>query len=458
MPRRLVPALLALLVLTGCAGSSRLAQRGEEKLASGENGRAWDLAIRSLRKDPGNTRARAVANTAGNAMARDWEQRIRALALSDSLAAAEQVLQLAQFRVDAAPFAAISVAPDEARAEMALRTAAASSAYRHAVADLAAKRPKSAFVRLNDAQRFVADYRDAAKLADRAYEKALTRVAIAPFASARPSNRLGREVAARWRDDLARQLAPPDARFTRVLGTPEIEGVMSASALGRLSRADAIAAAKKAGAQRVVWGNVGDVESRTRLQLYTDHVWRRVTGKDTGGATVTRWIEVPIEVVARVRTVNVDVDYEVIATREGATLAHQHAQRSTTARVVWTSFSPEGDLDAYALVPDALRAADPARAAAIEKRWKETCGEGTTLRQVLEARRAVQGSGSYRREVLERFAAGTAFVFLQELPPAEDLAYAALADSWRPLHADLLKLDPVDDVDLGMTAVAPDGR
>lgn len=458
MRRQILPATVALLFVFGCAGSSKLAQRGEEKLATGENGRAWDLAVRSLRKDPGNVRARSVANAAGNAMARDWEARIRALAASDSLAAAEQVLELSAFRVNAAQFAAILVSPEEAGAEQALRMGAARFDYVHGVADLAAHRPKSAYLRFTDIPRFVPDYRDAARLADKAYEKSVTRVAVFPFAASRGHAELGRDVASAWRDRLAERLAPPDCHFTRILGAPAVEAQMTLPQLGRLDREDAIALARKAGAQRVVWGSIGDIDSRTRLQYFRDVIARRVVQKNQDGQDVTRWVNVPVEVVARVRTVTVDVDYEVIATREGATLAHQRMPRTTSARVVWTSFSPEGDLGDYALVSDEVRGAQPDRAKDVETRWKDVCGDGTTLRQVLEARRAAQSSGQYRREALARFATGTAFVFLQELPPPEDLAYNALADGWSSLHHELLRLDPVDDVDLGMAAITPASR
>ena len=124
----------------------------------------------------------------------------------------------------------------------------------------------------------------------------------------------------------------------------------------------------------------------------------------------------------------------------------------------WTSFSPEGDLDQYALVSDVVRAAQPERAKAVETRWKEACGEGTTLRQVLEARRSAPRSGAYHRDVLPRFIAGAAFVFLQELPPADDLAFAALAGGWQPLRGDLLRLDQVDDVDLDLAVMSGDRR
>src|SRR5215831_1086608 len=99
MSRRFVPVALAVMLLAGCAGPSKLAQKSEENLAAGENTRAWELATRALDRDPGNARARAAATAAGNAIARDWEQRIHVLAQSDSIAAARQVLELATFRV-----------------------------------------------------------------------------------------------------------------------------------------------------------------------------------------------------------------------------------------------------------------------------------------------------------------------------------------------------------------------
>src|SRR5262249_52836182 len=108
MSRSIVLGLLALCLLGACAGPAKLAQKSQEKLAAGETGRAWTLATRALDKDPGNVRARAAANAAGNAMARDWEQRIHVLAQTDTLAAADQVLQLADFRVSASHYAAIT--------------------------------------------------------------------------------------------------------------------------------------------------------------------------------------------------------------------------------------------------------------------------------------------------------------------------------------------------------------
>ena len=260
----------------------------------------------------------------------------------------------------------------------------------------------------------------------------------------------GREVSERWRDALAQEMAPPNARFTRILGADAVTSRMSVSQLGRLSRDEAVKLGRKSGAQRVVWGSLGAVRSETSLHFFRDVVSRRIVQKGEDGQSVVRWVDVPIEVVARVRDVTVDVDYEVISTLDGTSLAHDRTPRSSRARVVWTSYVPEGELTHYALVSETVRSANPTRAKDVETRWKAVCGEGTTLQQVLSARRETRGEAAYERGVLPRFVQGAAFVFLQELPPAQDLAMAALASGWRPLHRELARLDGMDDVDLGV--------
>src|SRR5881394_2281406 len=127
-------------------------------------------------------------------------------------------------------------------------------------------------------------------------------------------------------------MAPPQAQFTRIMGTDAITSRMSVAQLGRLSREDAVKLGRKAGAERVVWGSLGNVKSETQLQFFRDVVAHKVVQKDDTGKEIVRWVDVPIEVVSRVRDVTVDVDYEVIATVDG------------------TSFAPEGDVAGYALV------------------------------------------------------------------------------------------------------------
>ncbi len=458
MLRRIAPILFLLSVVIGCAGSSKLSQKSEEKLAGGDAWRAWQLATRALDKEPGNPRARTAATAAGASIAQDWQRRIRALAEVDSLNAADEVMKLAEFRVNAARYATIPVGagwPDE---ERTLRQTAARTHYQRGREAADSGRPKRACNEFSEAERFVNGFRDTAKRADLAMNQALTRVAVLPFRSSTEDASFGTQVAQAWQDDLVENLAPPATQFTRILGGESLKRSMTLSDLEDLSRGDAVRLGRKSGAERVVWGSVGSVKSSTKLHLFRDTVVRRVTDKDAEGHEVTRWVDVPIEVVARVRDVTVGVDYEVISTSSGTSLVHRHVDRSTQARVVWTSSQIDGDPSSYSLVSETVRASNPDRARDVESRWSSACGNATTLVQVLEARKQAPTSARNTRETLARFAAGAAFVFLDELPPAEDLALAVLSKGSAPLRDDLLHLDEVDDVDLGVEVPESDTR
>lgn len=455
MSRRIAPALLALMLIAGCAGPSKLAERSESKLANGEAWAAWNLATRALDREPGNPRAREAAAAAAQEISKDWQRRIHALADVDSVAAAEQVLQFADFRVNAVTYAVVPVPQGWPGEEQTLRRSAASLHYQLGQAALEAQRPKQACLHFDEAVRFVPNFRNAVALAQKAQQKALTRVAVMPFQANSNDLSFGRNVADAWRDALAAKVTPPNARFTRIVDSHALEQNMTVAQLGRLTREDAVRLGRRAGADRIVWGSIGPVESDTRLHLFTDVVARRIVEKNADGNPVTRWVDIPIEVIARERTVTTDLEVEVVRTATGTTLTRQHGPRIASARVVWTSFTPEGDLSAYALVSEVLRAANPKLAKDRETRWKSVCGESTTLQEVLQARRSAS-SGGYRPDVLPRFVAGAAFVFLQELPPAQDLAYASLAAGWEPLRAELLRLDRIDDVDVDVPMVATD--
>ncbi len=461
MTRRLAVLLAALLIalpgmllVTGCGGgSSKLTQKSEEKLAGGDAWRAWQLATRALDKEPGNPRARAAATAAGASIAEEWQRKIHALAEFDSLKAADEALELAEFRENAARYATIPVGAEWPAEDRALRLTAVRIHYQRGREAADSGRPKKACNEFTEAQRFVSDYRDVTKRADRAFGEALTRVAVVPFRAHSSDRSLGLRVAQAWRDNLVQSLAPPRARFTRILSGDELEHTMTISELEGVSREEAVHLGREAGAQRIVWGSIGGIRSSTRLNLFRDTVARRVVVRNEDGSEATRWVEVPIEVVARVRDVTVGVDYEVIAARSGTALAHRHIDRSTSARVVWTSYQPEGDPATYSLVSETVRTANPGRAREVESHWKSVCGDAVTLVQVLEARKKAGSSGHYAREALPRFVAGAAFVFLEDLPPAEDLALGILAQGSAPVRDDLLRLDPIDDVDL---TIAPE--
>jgi hypothetical protein len=238
--------------------------------------------------------------------------------------------------------------------------------------------------------------------------------------------------------------------FTRILPSEAVERGRRAGNSGRIGRESAVRMGREAGADRIVWGTLGTPEANMGFHVFSERVVRRVTNKDATGRSVTRWMPVPIDVISRTRTVEVPVEYEIISTRDGSTLARQSDVRRLEARVVWTAYTPEGAPDEYALCSDEDREGDPERVKRLESRWHETVGESTTLSQVIEARVAGPRSGTSQTEVVARFMAGTAFVFLENLPSTEELAFGAAAGGWRPIHRDLVRLDGVDDVDLGV--------
>lgn len=441
-------ALLALALALSCAAPSELARRSEESLAAGDPRRALELASKALDRQPGNARARAAAAASYAAIAEDWRRRILAVADVDTLAAAGQVLEFAGFRAGVARYA--DTAPDEAwhATERDLRRAAARQWYGRGRDAEAADRPKRAYLAYLECERFEPGFAGAADRAARALERAVTRVAVLPLAGSARHAALGVQVSAHWRERITRALGGPDVRFTRVVPAAEVEHVMTVAELQRLDRDDAVRIARRVGASRVVWGTIGSVDSDTRTDRYEDGLARRVVEKDAEGRDVVRWIEVPVAVVARARTVSVEAEVEVLDADDGRALAVESVGRSLTARTVWTSFVPEGDLDTYALVAEPVLREDPGRVKRAEARWKAVAGEELGVKELLRAARSANRRGHYRREELPRFYPGAAGpVFLDDVPPAEDLAFAALVHGWEPVAEALRRLDAVDGVD-----------
>jgi hypothetical protein len=295
--------------------------------------------------------------------------------------------------------------------------------------------------------RFVPDYRDASQRDDVALRQGTTRVAVLPLQSAAGDVNLGRTIASEWSGSLTEHL-PAGDYFTRVLPTDDVERVMSVADLSRTTRADAIRLGAKAGADRVVWGSIGPVDSKSGIHFFQRTIWHLTSGKDASGHAVSSWVEIPIQVVSRTRTVSVDLAYEVISTHGGATLARERSPRNIDARAVWTTYVPEGGPETYTLVTDEMRKTNPDRCQQIESEWASVVGAGTTLAQVLDAKRARAQRSPEPAEVLARYAAGVGFVMLEDLPSTQELAHAALSASWQPVQHSLVQLDAVDDLDL----------
>src|SRR5258706_5083721 len=89
MLRRIAPLLLILPLVAGCAGTAKLTQKSQERLASGDHWKAWQFATRALDKEPGNPAARRAATAAGASIADEWLRPIHATPALDSIKAAQ---------------------------------------------------------------------------------------------------------------------------------------------------------------------------------------------------------------------------------------------------------------------------------------------------------------------------------------------------------------------------------
>jgi len=75
-------------------------------------------------------------------------------------------------------------------------------------------------------------------------------------------------------------------------------------------------------------------------------------------------------------------------------------------------------------------------------------------RKRIDARRACLRKPYDRSAAITRFAAGAAFVMLQELPSARELAQATAENGWQSVRESLVRLDGVDDAEVRGAAVS----
>ena len=85
-PRLIAPALALLVV--ACASSATLARQSDEALAEGDLRKAYGRALSAVEKDPQNQAARGAYAAASQLVAADHRQRVVALAVADTTAAA----------------------------------------------------------------------------------------------------------------------------------------------------------------------------------------------------------------------------------------------------------------------------------------------------------------------------------------------------------------------------------
>jgi len=449
---RIGVALVGLLALS-CASSSELARRSDESLKAGHTQHGYDWARKALDKDPKNDVARANLTAAAVILSADSKRRIRNLAASDSTAAAEASLEFARFRAELARYEVV-LDPDATyrEDERRIREAAAAQYYRSGRAYLDQRQPKAAYRSFLNAGRFVPGYRDLPTLIPSTYNRALTRVAVLPFANQTEVPGLSRELADRMYRALDDHLTPNRFQFTRLVSADQTYGGVTVGELDRMDRDAAIHVAHQLGAQLVVWGRYAGLTSDSDTHHYHQTIFRHVVDPDIHAQERDHYAEFDFSAVTREREVRVRYEFEILDADAEVPVAHHADEARAAANTVFTDFQASGDCDDYCLLPPAIRERDRSRAEQLDQQWEQTFGHWT-LPKLLDKAHEAPTRSRYRREYRDEFFRASYIfpVFLDDLPSANDLAVLALDGTWKPL---LDALQQLDGQDLGTASAA----
>jgi hypothetical protein len=439
--------LLPILTLLSCASTRELMRRGDEALASGDMDKAYDWSRRALDREPGNTHAQAIMTTAATSIIQGRKAQVLHLATLDTVAAARAVLELDDFHAQVARYrVTLPPDPDFHAQEIAIRMGAARIYFDKGARSLEAEFPKRAYAELSEAKRFAPGDADVTTELDRAWQRAVSWTAILPFNDDVSAPELTRQLSDEIFQAMQYQLGAKRFKFTRVIGQDQVNQRLTVAQAGRLTREEAVSLGRRLGASRVVLARIHDLRSDTNTDTYRETIFRKVVTRGDDGKAQTRYDEQQFEAVSRRREITVAFDFEVIETGEGARLARDSQERTVAARTVFTRFSPAGSCDDYSLAPPDWRSDDRGRN--LEKKWRGDFGSWT-LPALLDRARRDPGRTRYDpRHRSEFSAAGTSTpVWLDDLPPALELAHIALADAWMPMVTALKDLDGRDDAE-----------
>jgi len=200
--------------------------------------------------------------------------------------------------------------------------------------------------------------------------------------------------------------------------------------------------AERVGADQYVVGRVGGLTTDTHTGFVHTTVWRKVAERDTSGGTRYRYVSVPFNAVTREREVQVSWEFDVVEASTGHVIAHRGDKVTAQARTVYSLFASEGHDDDYCLIPPDAYRPPGYDADAAQKSWEASFGSWSVSKMV-ECSRNGNARSKYRRDYRGEFSPHRAArpVFLNDLPPAEDLAYVALEDVWEPMFDTLRELD-----------------
>ncbi|HVP38553.1 MAG TPA: hypothetical protein VMS93_05145 [Candidatus Saccharimonadales bacterium] len=431
------------LLAVSCASPDKLARQSDELLAQGQAQEAYEKARKALDKEPDNEHARQAMTAAAASLMEGWKRDVRALAGSDTVAAARRCIDLDAFRRQLSDYR-VGLPPDTAfrRDEREIRSNAAQRYYGRGLDALRGHQPRVAYDAFLAARDLLPGYLDVESLIREAYDRAVTRVAILPFANQTDATGLTLELADRIYSEVARRVTAKDFRFTVLVGRDEIYARVPLDALSEMTRDAALRIGRDLDADCVIYGRVYGLSANSNNETFHTPLERRETVRDESGRSSERYAEDDMAVTLRSRSVSVRYELEALDTGTGKALDRRAEERTAEAHTVYTDYLPAPDYDDYSLYRPEVKQSEPERARALDQSWKDRVGSWS-LPELLKHAHDQHDRTAYRPDYRGEFLGHSRGrpVFLGDLPPAGDLAEIALDDLWEPVLSVLKDLE-----------------
>jgi len=439
------PLLLALICfcVAGCASPAKLARKSHEQLAEGQVRKAYDTALKAVRKDPYDEAAHAALEDAGAALMQAELRSLRSTVLVDTVAAAEVALRMVAIRQETAPYG-VSLALDSLAAaqEGAVRAGAARVFVGLGDDELSRGAPKAAHGHFLAAHRFLPESGEIDDRLQESYDAAVDRVLIAPV-SAEIRTPIDRALLSdRMYDELA-AYAADDLRFTELLGRGAEWETLLELPPSRFTRDRALRAARAAGASRLLWTRVYGDRVASYAETYTGTLYRAVMRKRADGSEARVWEEVPFRAGIQDLWASVALECEVHDVAGDRVVARRAGERGAGLRALHSSTRFPGDADDYALFTPAMESADRGRCRELRETWSAAFGD-LSVEDFIEYANAEPpairfGHGKrYGRASRDN----RAYAVYYGTPPAEtQLVLNALSGAWQEAEAALAESD-----------------
>jgi hypothetical protein len=434
---------VSLACLVSCAGPAKLARRSQEQLAEGQVKKAYETALKAVRKDPYNEAARAALGDAGAALMASELRTLRSTVLVDTVAAAEVALRMGTIREETAPYGVTLPLDSLAAAqEGAVRAGAARVFLGLGDEQMSAGYPKAAHGQFLAARRFDPDSKEIDARLRQSYDAAVDRVLVAPV-SVEIRTPIDREALSEQMYEALASYTESDLQFTELLGRGEAWEEMLSMPPGRLTRDRAIRIARKAGTTRVVWLRVYGDRVASHSETFTGTFYHEVKRKRADGTEALVVEEVGFRAGMQDIWASVALECEVYDLADDRVVARRTAERGAGLRALRCDSGFPGDPDDYRLYTPAMESADRNRCRELREQWSESMGSLSVADFIKQANATTKAIAFGRSKHYGRASRNNrAYDIYYGSPPAEALLIGnALQDSWREAAAALQESD-----------------